>query len=111
MAKNSEIKFTVTTDEKKLPEKIEWEATDSDFNGKKECGSMMISLWDKDEKATLSIDLWTKDMLVDDMNIHFHQIFNKLAETYERATRNKEIANMIRNFGADFADKTEIIKK
>ena len=111
MKKSSEIKFTVTLDEKKVPEKIEWEATDSGFDGKKECSSIMLSLWDKEERATLGIDLWTKEMIVDDMNIHFHQVFNKLADTYERSTKNKKIADMIKNFGADFAEKTEIIKK
>lgn len=111
MPRTSEIKFTVTLDDKKLPEKIEWEATDAGFEGKKEGKTMMISVWDKDENATLSIDLWTKEMLIDDMNIHFHQIFNKLAETYERATKNKEVADMVRGFSSDFADKVEIIKK
>ena len=110
MNKTSEIKFVVTLDEKKVPEKIEWEATDSGFKGKKECSSIMISLWDKEEEGTLAIDLWTKDMVVDDMNIHFHQVLNKMADTYERATKNKEVAGMIKNFSSDFALKTEIIK-
>ncbi len=110
MNKTSEIRFAVTLDEKKVPEKIEWEATDSGFTGKKECSSIMISLWDKEEKGTLGIDLWTKDMVVEDMNIHFHQVFNKLADTYERATKNKEVADMIKIFSSDFAEKTEIIK-
>ena len=111
MCKTSVIRFFVTLDEKKVPEKIEWEATESGFNGKKECSSMMISLWDKEEKGTLGIDLWTKEMIVDDMNIHFHQVLNKMADTYERATKNKEITDMIKNFSSDFAEKTEIIKK
>ena len=47
-----------------MPSKIEWEADDADFEGKKECSSMLLSLWDKEEKVTLAIDLWTKEMLV-----------------------------------------------
>jgi hypothetical protein len=35
----------------------------------------MLSLWDKDEKVTLGFDIWTKEMMVQDMNIHFHQTF------------------------------------
>jgi len=111
MSKTSEIKFTVTLDEKNIPDKIEWEAGESGFEGKRVCKSIMISLWDKEENATMSIDLWTKDMIVDDMNIHFHQVFNKLADTYERSTKNKNVADMIKNFSADFAEKTELIKK
>jgi len=110
MNKTSEIKFFVTLDENKVPEKIEWEATDAGINGRKECSSVMISLWDKEEKGTLAIDLWTKEMIVDDMNIHFHQVLNKTADTYERATKNKVVADMIKKFSSDFAETTEIIK-
>ena len=111
MSKTSEIRFFVTLDEKKVPEKIEWEATESGFNGKKECSSMMISLWDKEEKGTLGIDLWTKEMIVDDMNIHFHQVFLKLADTYKRATKNNEAAKMIEDFSAEFAKKLKLDSK
>jgi gliding motility-associated protein GldC len=110
MTKKSEIKFTVQLDDKNMPEKIEWEATDSDLKGKRECKSIMLSLWDKEENATMAIDLWTKEMLVDDMNIHFHQIFSKMADTYKRSTGNDEVSRMIKVFSADFADKLKIFK-
>ena len=88
--KTSEIKFTIQLDEKKMPKKIEWEATDSGFDGRKPCNSMMISLWDKDERITMGIDLWTKEMLIEDMNIHFYQIFTKMADTYLNFSFNLE---------------------
>ena len=37
-------------------------------------------------------------MLVDDMNIHFFQIFNN------------EVAKMIEDFGRSFADKLNLVK-
>ncbi len=110
MPKKSEIKFTIELDETKMPSKIEWEADDADFDGKKECSSMLLSIWDKEEKVSLAIDLWTKEMLVQDMNVHFHQSFLKMADTYFRATQNNEIAGMIRNFANEFAAKLELIK-
>ncbi|MHB1687201.1 MAG: gliding motility protein GldC [Ignavibacteriaceae bacterium] len=111
MPKLSQINFTVELDDKKMPEKIEWEATDAGFEGKKNCSALMISLWDKDEKSTLGIDLWTKEMLVDDMNIHFYQILTKMADTYLRATQNNDTAKMIEDFAQQFADKLNLIKK
>jgi gliding motility-associated protein GldC len=111
MSKTSEIKLTVRLDNNRVPEKIEWEATDSGVKGKKEAESLILSLWDKKEKLTLGIDLWTKELLVDDMNIHFHQILLKLADTYRRATKNNEAADMIENFSAEFAKKLELNKK
>ncbi len=108
MNKESQIKLYITLDDKRLPEKIEWEADDAEFEGKKESQTMMLSLWDKKEKMTYSIDLWTKDMTIEDMQIHFHQILLKFADTYHRSTNNSEVANLIRDFSSDFAKKTGI---
>jgi gliding motility-associated protein GldC len=109
--KTSEIKLTVLLDSNRVPEKIEWEATDSGFEGKKECKSMMLSLWDKEENATLGIDLWTKEMRVDEMNIYIHQTLIKMADTYKRATKNSSAADLIEKFSVEFAEKTDLRKK
>jgi gliding motility-associated protein GldC len=111
MGKISKIIFTVQLDENKVPEKIEWEADDAGFEGKKECSSIMLSLWDKEEKVTLGIDLWTKEMLVDDMTLHIYQTLLKLADTSRKSTRNTEAAVMIENLCSNFADKFELQKK
>jgi len=104
----SQISLFITLDNKKLAEKIEWRADESGFKGRKESQTIMLSLWDKKEKMTYSIDLWTKDMDIEDMQIHFHQMFLKMADTFERATQNSEVANMIRDFSSDFAKRTKI---
>ncbi len=111
MSKLSQIKFFIELDDNKMPEKIEWEASDAGFEGKKSSNTLMISLWDKDEKSTLAIDLWTKEMLVDDMNIHFYQILTKMAETYRHATKNNEAAQLIENFARQFAGKLNLVKE
>jgi gliding motility-associated protein GldC len=111
MNKNSEIILYVELDEKKIPVKIEWSAADSGFEGTRESKSMMLSLWDKQENATMGIDLWTKEMMVEDMNVYFHQTFLKMADTYRRATKNEEVAGMIESFSADFAEKLGLDKK
>ncbi len=91
-----EIKFTIQVDEQNLPRSIEWEASDADFQGKKPCASMKIYLWDKEARNSMHIDLWSKDMLVSDMNVHVvHNLLN-LADSYQRATGNLEGAEIIR---------------
>lgn len=110
MAKTSDIKFTIQLNEKKIPKKIEWEATDAGFDGRKECEAIMLSLWDKEEKVTMAIDLWTKDMKVEDMNVHFYQVFAKMADTYFKATNNNEVARMIEEFSKEFAGKLNLLK-
>jgi len=102
-----EIKFTVTLDEKKQPKTIEWTASDADFEGSKSCQAMMIHLWDQDAKSSLNFDLWTKDMLVQHMNVHYFYSLMSMADSYERATTDKKAADMLRQFAHQFAQETK----
>lgn len=108
MSNESQINLFITLDNKKLAEKIEWRADEAGFDGKKESQTIMLLLWDKKEKMTYSIDLWTKDMNIEDMQIHFHQMFLKMADTFERATQSSDVAEMIRDFNSEFAKRTGI---
>ena len=108
MITESKIKLYGSVDEKKLPVKIEWEADDAGFPGRKEASTIMLSLWDKNEKMTYSIDLWTKDMTIENMQIHFHQLLLKMADTFKRSTNNTEASSMIIKFSQDFAQKIGI---
>ena len=103
--KTSEIKFVVTLDEGKIPSKLEWEASDSGIEGRKACNATMMSIWDPKDTTTLRIDLWTKDMLVDDMKRFFYENFVTMADTYLRATNDPEMANEIRVFAESFGKK------
>lgn len=108
MGRTSEIKITVQLDDDKMPVEIMWEATDAGFKGSKPAKTLMLSLWDENEKMTYSVDLWTKEMLLNNMNVHFHQMFLKMADTFEKATNNTNAANKIREFSKDFADELNL---
>ncbi len=105
MSKKAEIRFKIELDEDNIPVSIHWDATDSDIEGPKPCTATLISIWDHERKNSLGIDLWTKDMTVEEINIHYFQTIIKMAETYQRATNNGEIADMIKRFGSEFADR------
>ncbi len=107
MPREKEIRFSVELDKDDVPIAIYWEASDAHSEGKRPCDSLMISMWDKEEENALSIDLWTKDMTVGEMNAYFFLTILKMADTYERATNNKELADMVRRFANDFADKVD----
>lgn len=107
--KTSEIKFTVKLDENNLPIGIDWEA--SDANEKSSCKSMMIALWDAKEKNTLRIDLWTKDMMVDEMKQFYHQNMLSATDTLSRATGETEIANEIKTFFKMIGEKMDVLSK
>lgn len=105
MSKTSDINFNISLDENHVPEKIEWNATDTGEEEKKEAKALMMSLWDAKENNTLRIDLWTKDMMVDEMKHFFYQSIMTMSDTYERATNDKDIAQEIREFGKKLGEK------
>ena len=104
MSRTAEIKVTIDLDGDNLPTRIEWQASESAEDGPVPCQSVMLSLWDSDSKTTAAIDLWTKDTTIDDMNLHFYQLFHKMADTYLRATKNSEVAELIHEFGDGFGE-------
>ena len=107
--KTSEIKFAIALDENKVPVTIGWEA--SDAGEKSSTKSVMITLWDAKENNTLRIDLWTKDMLLDEMKIFFHQTLLSMADTFKRATGEEKMAEDMKVFCAYFAEKMNLLKK
>tara|TARA_B100000809_G_scaffold131131_1_gene128932 strand:- start:280 stop:618 length:339 start_codon:yes stop_codon:yes gene_type:complete len=111
MSKKSEINFTVSLDENHVPEKIEWTASDTGEAELKEAKAMIISLWDAKENNTLRIDLWTKDMMLDEMKHFFYQSIITMSDTYERATNDKAVAEEMREFGNMIGEKMIDSKK
>ena len=110
MSSTSEIIINVTLDANKVPEKLEWKATDLSMNPEPVKG-MMLSMWDPAAHNTLRIDLWTKDMSVEEMKLFFHQTLVTMADTFERATGDNLLSEDMRDFCFHFAKKTNIVKE
>ena len=109
MSRTAEIKVTVNLDDDNMPTGIAWQATEAKHDGPVPCQSVMLSLWDAEKKTTAAIDLWTKDTTVDDMNLHFYQLFHKMADTYLRATNNSDEARLMHEFGDGFGARLGLI--
>jgi protein involved in gliding motility GldC len=56
----------------------------------------------------LRIDLWTKEMPVDQMKMFIHQILISLGNTYERATGEEDVAKWMEEMAEEFAKKSAI---
>ncbi len=106
-SKTSEIKFDITLDENKVPESLNWTAKDGGIENQ-ETKAIMLSIWDSKAKESLRIDLWTKDMPVDEMKIFFHQTLVAMADTFQRATTEDKMADTMRDFCEYFAEKLEL---
>jgi gliding motility-associated protein GldC len=101
----STISIDVNLDDQKIPHQIMWSATQSSSEEKQEAKAMMISFWDGKEKAALRIDLWTKEMMVDEMADFYYQTMMTMADTFERATHQKELVGEMKDFAKGFYAK------
>lgn len=103
----SEIKFLVELDENRVPEKLTWSAQDGGVD-LEEAKAIMLNIWDSNAKEALRIDLWTKDMPVDEMKMFFHQTLVAMTDTFQRATGDEKMADTMKDFCDYFAEKLEL---
>ena len=106
---SSEIKFNIELDDNRVPEKIKWTAPDGGISAE-EAKAIMLSIWDSKTQETLRIDLWTKDMPVDEMKKFFHQTLVAMSDTFQRATNDEKMADTMKDFCEYFAEKMELVK-
>jgi len=106
--KKENINLLVELDDANMPEKISWDASDKPVAGTQECKAFMLSMWDKAQKNTFRIDLWTKEMQIDEMNFFFCQSLVTMAETFSRATNNKEAAKKVVDFANNLAKELKL---
>ena len=72
--KQANINILVQLDENKIPEKLIWSAPDGGVKNKIS-KAIFLSIWDHKNRESLSIDLWTKEMPIDEMNEFFYEVF------------------------------------
>lgn len=108
--KKSNINIKVSLDENRVPEELHWSAEDGGVENE-EAKAMLLSMWDAKQKETLRIDLWTKDMPLDDMKLFFHQTLVTMADTFNRATQDEKMTETMKDFCDYFAEKLDLKKK
>lgn len=108
--KKTQINIDIELDENHIPEKMHWSAEDGGIRNE-ETKAVMVSVWDDKEKEALRIDLWTKEMPMDDMKRFYHQIFISMANSYQRATSEDQVSDYIIEFAENFAHQAGIKSK
>lgn len=107
MVKKSTIQIQVALDEQKVPESIEWTASDSTADNMNKAKAMMVAFWDGQDKTALRIDLWTKEMMVDEMADFFYQTMMTMADSFQRATPYHDMSKDLKDFATSFYKKFE----
>ncbi|MEY2829549.1 MAG: gliding motility protein GldC [Bacteroidota bacterium] len=106
----NQLIFNIDLDDTKTPETISWQASQTG-NPPEPCKAMLVSIWDAEAKQTLKIDLWTKDMPLEEMNLFFYQTLHTMADTLKRSTANEEASLNLKAFANMFGENTGVVKK
>jgi len=106
MTKHS-ININVHLDNQKLPEHIDWNASGSGEAEPQQAKAFMAAFWDPKERTALRMDLWTKKMMVDEMNDFFFQTLMTMADSYTRATNNEDLSAELKTFAREFKRKAD----
>ena len=101
----SSIKIDILLDPNKVPEQISWTASDSAADMAQKAKAMSVAFWDGTDKTALRIDLWTKDMMVDEMADFYYQMLMGMADSFKRATQQQEITDDMKKFAKSFFEK------
>jgi len=95
----SEIHFTIELDESRVPEKIFWDATENPNEGINETKAISISVWDHYHRGLLGINLWTKDMPVDEMNHFAIDVVGNLSQMMKDSTNDPKLIQILEDAG------------
>ena len=108
--KQANINILVELDENKIPEKLTWSAPDGGVKNKIS-NAIFLSIWDHKKKESLSIDLWTKEMPVEEMNEFFYQSLLTMGEAFHKATENNKIKGALKKFSKSIEKDLNVKKK
>jgi len=115
MSEDNKLNYSIITikvglNEEGLPEDIQWKATGSGMENVNYSKAFLLSMWDRKENTTFRVDLWTKDMLVDEMKQFFYETLVTMSDTYQRATNDAEVAAEMKKFSELFGKKSGVLK-
>ena len=92
--RTTDISFNVELDNNNYPEKISWKASDAE-NLPNNTKSISLNIWDHSQNNTLRIDLWTKEMQVDEMKKFFIDCLGGMGQTILNSTGDTYISNEV----------------
>lgn len=107
---NKKIQIEISFDEKNQPINIQCSGDDiPGENGGIESKTLFLGLFSREQKDTMKLNLWTKDMTMMEMDRFTYFTIRSITEMYLRATNNQALANEMERFAHYFGQKTEII--
>jgi len=101
----SNINISVMLDADKVPQQISWSASGSTAETPQKAKAMFVAFWDGVDKSAMRIDLWTKDMMIDEMADFYFQVLSTMGDTFQRATKYDSLSKDLKSFAQEFHKK------
>jgi gliding motility-associated protein GldC len=101
----SNIIISVMLDADKVPQQISWTASGSTAETPQKAKAMFVAFWDGVDKSAMRIDLWTKDMMIDEMADFYFQVLSTMGDTFQRATKYDSLGKELKSFAQEFHKK------
>ena len=105
--RESEIKLRVVLDKDNVPENIYWDASDKEHQGEEQTKSISLNIWDHLNHSTLRIDLWSKDMPVDEMKRFYVDCIGGLAQSILNSTGDEYMSSAMNRLCDKFVKHLE----
>ena len=102
--KETKITIKVKLDQNNIPEEIMWSAPDGGMKNQLS-KAIFLSFWDSNQKETLKMDLWTKEMPIDEMKTFMLQTLQSMNQTISKAIGNEDLIKIIDEFSQKFESK------
>ena len=95
MKTTSEINVSIELDAERIPERITWDATEKPDDAVADTSAISVSIWDPAIKNTMRIDLWTKEMPVDEMKRFYVDCLGGMAQSLLNSTGDEFMSSEI----------------
>ena len=109
MKRKTQITLNVILDENNIPEIMDWSAPDGAIK-KQSMEAFFLSTWDKETQESARIDLWLKEMPVDQMQVFVHQTLIGIRASYIKATEDLQMGEAMQQFCDFFASERNLKK-
>ena len=72
--------------------------------------NVFLSFWDTDSKNSFNIDLWNKEMTMEEMKFFIFQSLLKLSSILERSTGDENLVKKMKEFSKQFGKMADVLK-
>ena len=108
--KKERLTIDVSMDDNLIPESIEWKSSQEN-KPSQTASAALIYFWDPKKNETFNLDLWTKEMMIDEMKYFHFQTLMTLADSLEQSTKENIVAEKMRKFGMQIGKEMEILTR